>query len=842
MFSNLSSAFMPKAAAAAADPGWYNLGYGIRQYGFSDSDLNSSLVDNPYDNADKVAELYKNGTIDSSMQDRIQTCFGVKFVTDSDGKLDTQPGDTDAAGQDGAGGPNPNAPDYESANCGDTSETWTRIRFFIMDLTTVKSAACYEGDGQSCLDLGVTQKPTTTNVCTGTATPGTVPATTTSTDSIPSWTSLPTISGVQPGGPVQGTVSMVVANTRNASLFAGDLHTMTSHHPDFILLNEISNESPSVMEHDAPGYTAYRDESSDPDAADQSQTNSNALMWDSTKWDKLALGRMKITDHDHTYYEGKEKDWNRYAVWGIFKRKSDGAIVPVIVTHMMTNPAQYPKQWSPDTIPGGPMDRTQQYTLSMQLLRQLMGTLSQYGPVLVGGDMNSHPGDGDESAASQMKQAGYNYIGDTNGDVLYAFNPPGTKISGGAFHINLDPLGGGKFDHQDHALQANIDMNSVGTGAFNGSVSSSSCSSGTYTNNLKPGNAETPDPSVVQSDDGTYHIYASGFQHLTSTDAVTWKVVGGDSQIFSGSVPSWLGTDHWAPEVSKTGDHWTMVFSGGSPKQIGYATSSSAGGPFTYQGVLVPPDPSESGYVIDPHLLTINSSTYILYYGSDKNHGISAVKLGLSGNTLSRQGNTIQALKPDTDEYTTEGAYVVKHGDWYYMYYSAGNYTVHGDYRTRIARSKNPFALFDKKPGGNTILDGNSAFVGPGGGSVLTDAAGQDWLYYHAEVANGNNDRLLMLDKITYGSDEWPTINGGNGPTNTPQQGPSLTGTSGSTTTGTTPIVSPGDPKIKIYPHPLLQHENKPGSPSPGKKPLYITPKGITLHWWADSGGIDKLY
>lgn len=66
-----------------------------------------------------------------------------------------------------------------------------------------------------------------------------------------------------------------------------------------------------------------------------------------------------------------------------------------------------------------------------------------------------------------------------------------------------------------------------------------------------------------------------------------------------------------------------------------------------------------------------------------------------------------------------------------------------------------------------TILQGNPGstgrWKGPGHNSeIITDDNGDDWLLYHSYDRNNNfNGRLMLLDKITWSKDGWPSINNG---------------------------------------------------------------------------------
>lgn len=254
------------------------------------------------------------------------------------------------------------------------------------------------------------------------------------------------------GGLVNGTLSIAAANIRSEDTFAQNLNLISKNNPDFILLNEVSTRSIPHMEESAPGYSAYRDNTIDT-TSDSRNDLANAIMWHDESWDKLDAGRIKITNHDYLVFDGKNADWNRYAVWGVFERETDGAIVSVIDTHMMTNPEKFPRQWR-ETEP--PMTRIEQYVDSMDNLEQLAGTLAVHGPVLIGGDMNSHPDDGNWTAVHQLQKEAYDYSR-PSGEVIYVFNPPGTKII--ESHDVMLQLHG---DHNNKSVQTKIDMNGVG--------------------------------------------------------------------------------------------------------------------------------------------------------------------------------------------------------------------------------------------------------------------------------------------------------------------------------------------------------------------------------------------
>ena len=231
---------------------------------------------------------------------------------------------------------------------------------------------------------------------------------------------MPTDITATAGGPVEGQVLVANANIKLRSGATPGIRALAGPSPDFITLNEVEDVPISQMRSAAPGYDAYREELP-ADGNDAGQAMGSAIMWRSDTWTMLDGGRVKIVDDDHVVFKGKNKLWDRFAAWGIFQR-SDGAVVSVIAVHHMTNVYQMPRQWG-----NPPMSRAEQYGLGMDYLIDLVDVLAPYGPVLVGGDMNSHPNDGPNAAAPRMAAAGYRYTKDSG--VIYNFYAAPVKVT-----------------------------------------------------------------------------------------------------------------------------------------------------------------------------------------------------------------------------------------------------------------------------------------------------------------------------------------------------------------------------------------------------------------------------
>lgn len=252
------------------------------------------------------------------------------------------------------------------------------------------------------------------------------------------------------GGPVKGAVTLAQANIKvrlPLSAFNADMNTTLRSDPDFVTLNEISSRSLGQIQSAAPGYEVFREEPAG--GPDSIESMGSAVLWKRDAWTKVNAGRVKIVSDDQLYFKGNPRTWDRYATWVMLQRKSDGAVVSVIATHHMTNPHKFPRQH------GNPaLTRAQQYGAGMDILVQLTNSLSSHGPVVIGGDMNTHASYTDLpwSAVSKMKAAGYGWA---NHSVDFVFFPQsqGARLA----HSSTGPL---VSDHQ--WLTARIDMNGAG--------------------------------------------------------------------------------------------------------------------------------------------------------------------------------------------------------------------------------------------------------------------------------------------------------------------------------------------------------------------------------------------
>ena len=313
----------------------------------------------------------------------------------------------------------------------------------------------------------------------------------------------------------------------------------------------------------------------------------------------------------------------------------------------------------------------------------------------------------------------------------------------------------------------------------------------TYTNPIVTPVAA--DPSIIRAPDGSFYLYATqddwgdgqGSHYLPifkSDDLVTWTYL---KDVFT-VPPNWKesGGFTWAPDISYHGGRYSLYYAyslwGDPDPCIALATAEQLEGPWTDLGraVFCSQDIGVENS-IDPFVWD-EDGTRTLVWGSF--HGIYAVALSDDGTQA--EGDKVQlAAGP------FEGAYVYRHDGTYYLFLSSGSCCegANSTYRVVVGRSQNltgPYLDAEgrdlRSNGGNVMLARNDTFVGPGHVSVISDDAGVDWLLYHAiplaepRLPNGVNHRPALLDRIDW-VDGWPVVNGGRGPSSTPQPVPTIT-------------------------------------------------------------------
>jgi beta-xylosidase len=292
----------------------------------------------------------------------------------------------------------------------------------------------------------------------------------------------------------------------------------------------------------------------------------------------------------------------------------------------------------------------------------------------------------------------------------------------------------------------------------------------TYRNPVIPG--DHPDPSIIRVGKDYWATSTSGnwgpeFPLLHSRDLVNWTLEGN----VLAQPPAWAAADFWAPEISEFKGRFHVYYVArkkGGPLSVAVATADRPGGPYTDQGPLI----SQPDGSIDPvPVWDENGKPYIVWKEDGNSAGrptpIWAQPLDDRGTKVT--GQPVELIRNDVDWEggVVEGAYILRNGGWFYLFYSGNGCCGPGcNYALGVARSRRLLGPWEKNRA-NPILFANGVWKCPGHGSIVTDPQGRYWLLYHAYAAADGFalGREAMLDEVTFDTNGWAVINGAQGPT-----------------------------------------------------------------------------
>lgn len=311
-----------------------------------------------------------------------------------------------------------------------------------------------------------------------------------------------------------------------------------------------------------------------------------------------------------------------------------------------------------------------------------------------------------------------------------------------------------------------------------------------------------PDPAVMRASDGFFYAYATQttgtrVQVSRSKDLVSWSSV---SEAMP-TKPSWASESQnfWAPDVIERDGKYVMYFSAqvdaskrARPDDgfcIGMATATAAGGPFVDSGAPVVCGPNFT--VIDPMAFDDpQTGKRLLFWGSAGSpllvRELSADRRTFAAGSSATPVVSVRNGGPSGyDQGLIEGPWVTFENGFYYLYFSGNSCCGTGArYAVLVARATSatgPYTVLTDGSGvAQPVLQAGGKWLAPGHNGVIKDAAGAEWMLYHAidssrpNLIPGNSDisrRPLLLDRIRY-VNNWPVVGNATLPTTTPQLRP----------------------------------------------------------------------
>lgn len=250
---------------------------------------------------------------------------------------------------------------------------------------------------------------------------------------------------------------------------------------------------------------------------------------------------------------------------------------------------------------------------------------------------------------------------------------------------------------------------------------------------------------------GKYYIYATnapdGFRVYVSDDLAVWKDKG--YCLKKGDV---IGQNRfWAPEVIAHKGKFYMVYA--SEEHLAIATSESPLGPFTQMEKKW----LMADKAIDGHFFLDDGTLWLYYVRIQGENMIYVAKLNDDCSILQEKDEKFLLRAEENWElkegHVTEGPFVLKHKEKYYLSYSA-NDTRSIYYAMGYAVSDRPDGPFIKYKG-NPILQMTEQVNGVGHHSFAKSIDGKDLLCaYHCHYSKMQNyPRQVCVDRAEFVTD-----------------------------------------------------------------------------------------
>lgn len=297
-----------------------------------------------------------------------------------------------------------------------------------------------------------------------------------------------------------------------------------------------------------------------------------------------------------------------------------------------------------------------------------------------------------------------------------------------------------------------------------------------YTNPLI--DADFPDPSVIFVPGDGYYAYAThdapsptvnNIQLSYSKDLIHWLEPKGALV----EPPTWAKTceKFWAPQVVKVSLEYRLYYAAEPDTKDGMclamATSNEPHG-FKDIGKPLAQVPGSTYKMIDPcFFYDTKTGKNLLYYGS-AHEPISVVEVAEDGFSIISKPIDILQPKPGIQfESLREGAFITYQSkfDRYLLWVSGDNTWAENGYAISVFYSNDPQKEFQPIPGNHIILKPDEQWDSPGQNCILTDANGNDWIFYHAvdlqdRFITGTNKfkRKMCMKRVWYDEDGWPGI------------------------------------------------------------------------------------
>jgi arabinan endo-1,5-alpha-L-arabinosidase len=298
------------------------------------------------------------------------------------------------------------------------------------------------------------------------------------------------------------------------------------------------------------------------------------------------------------------------------------------------------------------------------------------------------------------------------------------------------------------------------------------------------------DPSIIRQG-STYYAFTTDVIGLPpsnylpircSQNKVQWTACG---SIFPAAMPAWVVAKVpgiiglWAPDISYFNGLYHVYYAGstlGSQQSvIGLVTNTTldpADPAYKWidQGEVLESSLGDDFNAIDPNIFIDTDGSTWMTYGSYWS-GIKQRQIDPSTGMLLASNPTRYnlATRPGVPNNPIEGASLVHHGNYYYLFVSIDyccNQNVASDnYKEAVGRSTSPHGPFTDEEGtsmmnggGTVLLESDASWSGTGGGTAYLDSgSGDSLIVFHALNLNQNGAMVMWIKNLDWTGD-WPAI------------------------------------------------------------------------------------
>jgi beta-xylosidase len=279
-----------------------------------------------------------------------------------------------------------------------------------------------------------------------------------------------------------------------------------------------------------------------------------------------------------------------------------------------------------------------------------------------------------------------------------------------------------------------------------------------------PDGRDAPDPFILR-DGGRYLLYSTqvGLHNVPVASSPDLRHWSSPSDALP-QLPAWAEWGRtWAPGVMRLGGRYLLYFAAhhvASARQcIGVATSATATGPFVSEATEPLVCQTHLGGSIDPHPFIDRDGTASLLWKADGNaigRRSTLFAQRLTSDGLALTGQPIPLLSSDAawEQPLIENPALIHAGGSYTLLYSGG-WWESASYAIGYAMCDTPLGPCTKATIDRPLLASGDGQAGPGGATVITGPAGDQWLAYHAWApkaigyANGGT-RCLHFASLTW--------------------------------------------------------------------------------------------